>query len=556
MKSNLRICMAVVCLAVFLAGSRQAQSQSLSSLHGNISDPSGAAVPNASIHLIDPANHSDRPTAADQRGAYTFTEVAPGTYHLTVEAPGLEKYENDDIHIVANAPATLEIKLKVKEVRQNLTVTGQEGDQCLSAEAHILPEVGPGLRAIRLGPSGNYYTLTAPGTAASIYSPAGKRLGQIPAESARGSSPDASIVYGSDLQVDSSGRVYVSDMGANAIKIYSADGIFVKKIRVTSPISVEPLSDGDVAVASLSSPHLVDVYDTVRGEMNRSFGDVIDPSGAECDMATLRCSPRANAGSSSDARPLRNENGNGKPQLNRSWFHGDSAGNVYINLFDPSAPTIRKYDGYGYLAYESSLPLNQQASGSDYSNWNINPEVRVAGIGTIGMGTDASQMYPNSSSSSGGSSSGTDNTLSGGRPMTGGGEMHHMGGMGGGGMEGGGGGEMPGGMHGGMRGGGMQSNNVAFGLRISQRGRATGTKPAIEAIGVDPATQEVWAAIGGDLVHFDKDGKLDNYYCLSTTDQAPVKPTTILVEPNRILIGTDPFGIFQYPRPDKPLPAQ
>jgi hypothetical protein len=83
-----------------------------------------------------------------------------------------------------------------------------------------------------------------------------------------------------------------------------------------------------------------------------------------------------------------------------------------------------------------------------------------------------------------------------------------------------------------------------------------GSKPAIEAMGIDPANQDVWAAIGGNLVHFDKEGKLDNFYCLSTADQSPVKPTTILVEPNRILIGTDPFGIFQYPRPDKPSAAQ
>lgn len=134
--------------------------------------------------------------------------------------------------------------------------------------------------------------------------------------------------------------------------------------------------------------------------------------------------------------------------------------------------------------------------------------------------------------------------------MMGGGEMHGMEGIGG--M----GGEGMGGMHGGgMNGGGMNASRVGFGVRISQRRANTGSKPEIEAIAVDSGTEDIWAAIGGDLVHFGKDGQFDGAYCLSTSDQAAVKPTTLLVEPNRILVGTDPFGVFEYPRPDKPLPA-
>ena len=86
-------------------------------------------------------------------------------------------------------------------------------------------------------------------------------------------------MYGTDLQLDSTGHVYVADRGANAIKIYSADGAFVRKIPVLMPISVEPLPDGEVAVAGLLSKRLVEVYDA-RGEMLRSFGELSDSSDA------------------------------------------------------------------------------------------------------------------------------------------------------------------------------------------------------------------------------------------------------------------------------------
>jgi hypothetical protein len=101
-----------------------------------------------------------------------------------------------------------------------------------------------------------------------------------------------------------------------------------------------------------------------------------------------------------------------------------------------------------------------------------------------------------------------------------------------------------------MRGG--EGGATQFGLRITQKvAGALPSKPALEAMGVDPASQEIWASVAGNLVHFDKDGQLAAYYCLSAVDQAPVKPTTILVEPNRILVGMDPFGVFEYARPDK-----
>jgi hypothetical protein len=518
--------------SLLFAGS-PALSQSLTSLHGNVTDPSGAAIPNATVHLINSGNSTDRTTTADQRGGYSFTEVIPGTYRLEAEAPGFENYEQDKIDIAGSIPAVLDVKLIIKEVRQNVTVQGQDSEQCLAAQARVLPEVGLGLRALRRGPSGNYYVLTAPGAAAAIYSPEGKRVGQIPASS----SPDASIAYGSDLQVDSVGRVYIADRAANAIKIYSANGSLIRKIRVPVPISVEPISEGEVAVSSLFSEHLVDVYDALEGQVYRSFGEVSTLPDADCDPRTLRCTIHTTPGDSKDASHLTG----GETTKNRSWFYGDPAGNVYVNLADSSSPTIRKYDAYGYLAYESAFQLNRSASGSDSSDWSVKPEVRLAGVGTIGESDYGSQAY--AVNSAGDPTTGSDPRMSGGRPTMGGGGMRDM--------EGGGG--MPGGMHGGgMHGGGMQTNRMGFGIRITQHGGSSGVKAEIEALGVDPTTEDVWAAIGGDLVHFDKDGKLAGYYCLSSGDQSAVKPTTLLVEPNRILVGTDPFGIFQYARPDKP----
>ncbi len=526
MKDHLRICRALACLTTlvffFLATGRLILSQNAVSVRGTVTDPSGAAIPNAAVHLIDSANNLQRATTTDQQGKYAFTDVAPGIYSLTIEAQGFEKFEQDGIQITANTamPVTFNAQLKIAEVQQSVTVKPENGETCLNALARFLPDVGPGLLAIRRAPSGNYYVLTAPGAAIAVYSPSGKRIGQIPTASSLSSSSGSSIVYGSDLQVDSAGRIYVADRGANAIRIYSAAGIPVAKIHVVAPVSVEPLAGGEVAVSSLSSQHLVDVYDIARGEVDRSFGDIIDPTIEECNSQIFDCTTHPDPRDVKDA----DTSEDGKPTMNRSWFYGDSAGDIFVDLAFRAAPTIREYDGYGARTFETAFTADAL---SPSGSWSVKPGVRVAG-GLVGMTTnDAAKSSSSDSSSDSASSTGTNSV---GAPATQGTGRGRGGG------------------------GGMQGGRIALGVRLSERAGPGDERIIVDAMASDPTSGEVWAVIGGELVHLDKDGNLLGQYCLPTVGEAPLKPTTLLVEPNRILIGSDPFGIFEYPRPDKLLP--
>ena len=100
----------------------------------------------------------------------------------------------------------------------------------------------------------------------------------------------------------------------------------------------------------------------------------------------------------------------------------------------------------------------------------------------------------------------------------------------------------------------MQGGRIALGVRLSERAGPGDERIIVDAMASDPTSGEVWAVIGGNLFHLDRDGNILGEYCLPTEDEQPLKPTTMLIEQNRILIGSDPFGIFEYPRPDKPLP--
>jgi hypothetical protein len=78
---------------------------------------------------------------------------------------------------------------------------------------------------------------------------------------------------------------------------------------------------------------------------------------------------------------------------------------------------------------------------------------------------------------------------------------------------------------------------------------------ALTAIGVDHQTQEVWAAIGPMLVHFDKYGNSMDTYYLTTPEGALLQTTAIIVESNRLLVGSNAGGVYDFARPDKSAPA-
>ena len=91
-------------------------------------------------------------------------------------------------------------------------------------------------------------------------------------------------------------------------------------------------------------------------------------------------------------------------------------------------------------------------------------------------------------------------------------------------------------------------------ITIEQGELPSSMKPAISALGVDPITQELWIAIGDELVHFDKDGNRRASYRTSTKDGERIAASAILVERNRILVA-DPQGIFDFAVPERQSPA-
>lgn len=75
--------------------------------------------------------------------------------------------------------------------------------------------------------------------------------------------------------------------------------------------------------------------------------------------------------------------------------------------------------------------------------------------------------------------------------------------------------------------------------------------PLLTAFGVDPVNGDVWIALHNTLLHFDSEGNRRSEYQIYTKDGARLEANVLLVEENRLLIGSDPLGVWEFARPDR-----
>jgi hypothetical protein len=190
------------------------------------------------------------------------------------------------------------------------------------SRARVFPDFSSGVVAMKRDSAGHYYLLATPPNVIWIASADGKRIGQIP----RAGSDVAKIQYAVDFDLSPDGRVLVADRAANAIEVFSPEGVQLAKIPIFAPTGVVALPDDQFAVSTLRSKRLVEIR-SEQGALIRSFGDPTD------------------AGIDPDSKQLQNP---GK-------ISGDGAGDIYFAFTAVPDPTVRRYDRYGYVTSEATF---------------------------------------------------------------------------------------------------------------------------------------------------------------------------------------------------------
>ena len=311
--------------------------------------------------------------------------------------------------------------------------TAAQVDDDLLAKRRLFSPIGPGLRAIRHAPNGNYYLLASPNVGITIFDGKSKQLSVLGApssESAANKPASSPIAFGVDCDLDDKGNLYVADRGSNRISVFSPGGAPSRSIPVNALLSVAALPEGEIAVSTERGAHLITVF-TPTGRVAREIGE---------------------------AEPLAS-----REDLNRYASLGklasDAQGKLYYGYAYLPEPLVRQYDRVGYAG------LDFQFTGLDAF-----PEAQAA------------------------------------------------------------------------------RKEI---LRLEKKEGPISLQPTMTAFGVDRINGDVWMCLHNTLLHFDKDANRRSEYRVYTKDGARLEANTILVEEERLLIGNDPLGVYEFPRPDR-----
>lgn len=93
-------------------------------LTGLITDPAQAVVPGAAVKLANRSTQEVRQTTATAEGRYVFSQLLPGFYDLTVEAPGFKTTTTSNVTLTANQAAEVNVTLQIGQVTESVEITG------------------------------------------------------------------------------------------------------------------------------------------------------------------------------------------------------------------------------------------------------------------------------------------------------------------------------------------------------------------------------------------------------------------------------------------------
>ena len=158
-------CVSAFLLALPLMSPSVASGQSLTSgdIAGTVTDPSGAAVPKASVTLQNKDTGASQTATTNATGAYRFSLLNPGNYEVSAKASGFQGTKQAAVVSVGQA-STINLQLQVATATQVVEVTGA-GGTVQTENGNVSTTISPEQIANMPNPGNDlsYFVQTSPG---------------------------------------------------------------------------------------------------------------------------------------------------------------------------------------------------------------------------------------------------------------------------------------------------------------------------------------------------------------------------------------------------------
>lgn len=249
--------MAVVCCLLGVLSSRSLKAQvTSSSVYGQVTDTTGAAVAKAEVSVVNTGTNLTRTAETNTDGEYRVELLPVGSYKVEISAEGFKRFVLTGIELQVNEPARVDAVLQLGDVNQSVMVS-----ESLPLVNTSNPELGRTIQneEIQNMPlvNRNAYQLLelTPGVQNSTFNP-----GQ----------PNPVITLGYPEQ-----RTFINggvDGGAGSVSYYLDGGINMTGLRNTGNILPNPDAIEEYRVETNN-------YDAEYGKMSSGVITVVTKSG-------------------------------------------------------------------------------------------------------------------------------------------------------------------------------------------------------------------------------------------------------------------------------------
>ena len=115
---------ALLCAGLLFLTPRVSWSQANSAtLHGTVTDATGAMIPGATVTLTHQSTQATMVQTTGTSGDFAFTFVPVGVYTLRIEATGFKSLVRSNVRVDTDAAVSLRLQLEVGQLTEKIDVT-------------------------------------------------------------------------------------------------------------------------------------------------------------------------------------------------------------------------------------------------------------------------------------------------------------------------------------------------------------------------------------------------------------------------------------------------
>src|ERR1700712_3581050 len=130
--------------ALWLSPGLAGAQTTTATLGGTVDDASGAAIPNASVQVVNETSGDKRTARSNSAGVFSFSALPNGDYDVTIAAQGFKGYEQKGVHLdpgdqrtirdIAMAPGGASEVVEVNSASDQINLDSGEQSSLISAQ--------------------------------------------------------------------------------------------------------------------------------------------------------------------------------------------------------------------------------------------------------------------------------------------------------------------------------------------------------------------------------------------------------------------------------------